>query len=243
MHAMNPPNTPHPMTATDQTFDTCNALLIGEIAAVETYSQVIDKFDNATADIALERIRADHQQNVFELRKFIADSALEPASGSGTWTGIQEALQEAESLLGESPVLKTLQAGEELGISQYENALANADVSEAAKSIIKRTLLPILSDHLIELQQRRDPRPSFVGTFGVHPRDELFARVLAREHDEHKLRRQPRHEHAHQKLRGALRPAKSRFESQCCRPMRKGDGGRAERRAKSEHHDEPWPTQ
>lgn len=94
-----------------------------------------------------------------------------------------------------------------------------------------------------QLQQRRDPRPSFVGTFGVHPRDELFARVLAREHDEHKLRRQPRHEHAHQKLRGALRPAKSRFESQCCRPMRKGDGGRAERRAKSEHHDEPWPTQ
>ena len=156
MHAMNPPNTIHPMTATDQTFDTCNALLIGEIAAVETYSQVIDKFDNATADIALERIRADHQQNVFELRKFIADSALEPASSSGTWTGIQEALQEAESLLGESPVLKSLQAGEELGISQYENALANADVSEAAKSIIKRTLLPILSDHLIDLQQRRD---------------------------------------------------------------------------------------
>jgi hypothetical protein len=63
-------------------------------------------------------------------------------------------------------------------------------------------------DHLSwQLQQRRDPRPGFVGTFGVHPRDELFARVLAREHDEHKLRRQPRHEHAHQKLRGALRPA------------------------------------
>jgi hypothetical protein len=24
-----------------------------------------------------------------------------------------------------------------------------------------------------QLQQRRDPRPGFVGTFGVHPRDEL----------------------------------------------------------------------
>ncbi len=141
---------------TDQTFETCNALLIREIAAVETYSQVIDKFDNGTADIALERIRADHQENVFELRKFISDSALEPASDSGTWTGFAEALREADGLLGESPVLKNLQAGEELGISQYENALANADVSEAAKAIIKRTLLPILSDHLIDLQQRRD---------------------------------------------------------------------------------------
>ncbi len=144
------------MTATDQTFDTFNALLIGEIAAVETYSQVIDKFDAAAIDTALDRIRADHQENVLELRKFISNSALEPASGSGTWSGIQETLQIADALLGESPVLKNLQAGEELGISQYENALANADVSEAAKAIIKCTLLPALSGHLIDLQQRRD---------------------------------------------------------------------------------------
>ena len=34
-------------------------------------------------------------------------------------------------------------------------------------------------DHLsCQLQQRRDPRPGFVGTFDVHSRDELFARVL-----------------------------------------------------------------
>ena len=144
------------MSAIDETFDTCNALLITEIAAVETYSQVIDKFDAAAADLALERIRADHQENVFELRKFISDSELEPAAGCGTWTGIQDALKDADSLLGESPVLKNLQAGEELGISQYENALANAEVSAAAKALIKRTLLPALSGHLIDLQQRRD---------------------------------------------------------------------------------------
>lgn len=144
------------MTATDQTFDTCNALLIREIAAVETYSQVIDKFDPEAADTALGRIRADHQENVFELHKFISDAALEPATACGTWTGFAAALKEADALLGESPVLKNLQAGEELGISQYENALANEDVSEAAKAIIKRNLLPILSEHLIDLQQRRD---------------------------------------------------------------------------------------
>ena len=146
------------MTATDQTYDTCNALLIRAIAAVETYSRVIDKFDPAADDTALERIRSDHQENVFELQKFISDSALEPATASGTWTGFDEALKEADALLGESPVLKNLQAGEELGISQYENALASADVSESAKAIIKRSLLPILSGHLIDLQQRRDQR-------------------------------------------------------------------------------------
>ncbi len=144
------------MTATDQTFETCNALLIMEIAAVETYNQVIDKFDPETADIALERIRADHQGNVFELRKFVSEGDHEPAIGSGTWPGIAEALQEVATLLGESPALKCLQAGEAVSISQYENALANADVSEGAKAIIKCSLLPALPGHLIELQQRRD---------------------------------------------------------------------------------------
>ena len=136
------------MTATDQTLETCNALLIREIAAVETYSQVIDKFDTEAADTALERIRADHQANVFELHKLIADGHAEPATGAGSWSGFGQALQEADVLTGESPVLKNLQAGEELGISQYENALANADVSEAAK--------PEHSGHLTDLQQRRD---------------------------------------------------------------------------------------
>jgi hypothetical protein len=144
------------MNATDQTLDTCNALLIREIAAVETYSQVIDKFDVEAADTALERLRADHQANVFELHQFMDDGALKPASNCETWTGFEAALNEADTLIGESPVLKVLQAGEEMGISQYENALANADVSEAAKAMIKRTLLPALSGHLIDLQQRRD---------------------------------------------------------------------------------------
>lgn len=144
------------MSATEQTFEMCNALLILENAAVETYSQVIDHYDPEGTDTALERIRADHQANVFELNRFVSDLAMEPSAAGGTWAGIEEALKDSDALTGESPILKCLQAGEELGISQYENALASEDVSEAAKALIKRTLLPILSDHLIELQQRRD---------------------------------------------------------------------------------------
>lgn len=144
------------MSATETTYDMCNALLTLENAAVETYSQVIDKYDPEATDTVLERIRADHQANVFELNQFISELAMEPSAAGGTWAGIEEALKESDVLLGEAPILKCLQAGEELGISQYENALANEDVSVAAKTLIKRTLLPILSDHLIDLQQRRD---------------------------------------------------------------------------------------
>lgn len=144
------------MSTTEHTYDMCNALLTLENAAVESYSQVIDKYDPEATDRVLERIRADHQANVFELNQFIMDLAMEPSAAAGTWAGVDEALKEPDVLLGEAPVLKCLQAGEELGISQYENALASEDVSVAAKTLIKRRLLPALSGHLIDLQQMRD---------------------------------------------------------------------------------------
>ncbi len=144
------------MTITDQTIDTCNELLRGEISAVETYTQAIETFDANSSDTELERMRVDHQQNVFELHKLVTECGGEPATGSGVWGGFVQALEGTATLLGESPALKILQTGQGHGISQCENALANEDVSADAKSLIRKVLLPSLSGHLVELQQRRD---------------------------------------------------------------------------------------
>ncbi len=144
------------MTATDPTIDICNELLRGEISAVQTYTQAIEAFDDNRVDLELERIRDNHQQNVYELQKQAAEMGAEPSTGSGVWGGFVQALEGAATLFGESPALRILQVGESHGISQYENALANEDVSPEFKTLIRKTLLPHLSTHLIELQQRRD---------------------------------------------------------------------------------------
>jgi len=144
------------MTTTDPTIETCNALLRGEISAIETYTQAIEKFATTSTDTELERIRDDHQRNAFELRKFVTEIGGEPSTGSGAWGGFVQAIEGTATLLGESPALKILQTGECHGISQYENALADEDVSAAAKTLIRKILLPSLSSHLVVLQQRRD---------------------------------------------------------------------------------------
>ncbi|GEP43692.1 DUF2383 domain-containing protein [Brevifollis gellanilyticus] len=144
------------MIATDPTIDICNELLRGEVSAVETYTQAIEAFDDNRVDLELERIRGNHQQNVYELQKLAAELGAEPSTGSGVWGGFVQALEGAATLFGESPALRILQAGESHGISQYENALANEDVTPEFKTLIRKTLLPHLSTHLIELQQRRD---------------------------------------------------------------------------------------
>lgn len=144
------------MTNSKQTIDTCNALLRGEISAVETYTQAIEKFDATASDTELARIREVHHQNAFELRKLVTENGGEPDADSGAWGGFVQAIEGTATLFGESPALKILQTGESHGISQYENALANQEVCESAKGLIRNVLLPSLSGHLIALQQRRD---------------------------------------------------------------------------------------
>jgi len=144
------------MTTQDQTVSICNELLRGEISAVESYTQAIKKFDTTNSDTALERILSDHQQNVIELQKLVVESGGDPVTTSGARGGFVQALEGTATLFGESPALKILQSGECHGISQYENALAHEEVSTAAKTVIRSVLLPPLSGHLVELQQRRD---------------------------------------------------------------------------------------
>ncbi len=144
------------MTADELTLDTCQTLLRGEMSAVESYGQVITKFDPSGVDATLDRMRSAHENNTFELHQFILESGSKPTASSGVWGGFINALEATAVLLGESPALKILQTGESLAISQYENALAHEEVSTSAKTLIRQTLLPALTGHLIELQQRRD---------------------------------------------------------------------------------------
>ena len=144
------------MTVTDQTIDVCNELLRGELSAVETYDKAITKFGGSPEDDMLVRIRDDHEESVADLRRLIAESGGEPSKSSGLWGGFVVALEGAASLLGPSPALKILQEGEEHGIREYREALEDAEVSGELKDLIREGLLPRLTDHLIELQRRRD---------------------------------------------------------------------------------------
>jgi len=144
------------MTTTDKTINVCNALLRSEISTIETYAQAINKFASRVPDSALQRIRSDHAKSAALLRMLVTDGGGEPSANSGLWGDFVQAIEGAATLVGESPALRILQQGEALGITEYREALANPDVSENAKNLIRLELLPHLSDHLIDLQNRRD---------------------------------------------------------------------------------------
>jgi demethoxyubiquinone hydroxylase (CLK1/Coq7/Cat5 family) len=141
------------MASNEPTIATCDTLLRGELAAIETYSQAIHKFPDAAQLECLHHIRKDHLTSATTLRKLVTDAGGNPSTESGLWGDFAMVLEAGAALIGESPALAILKRGEQHGVSEYQAALANPEVSDAAKIIIGNELLPPLREHLMELDR------------------------------------------------------------------------------------------
>jgi len=143
-------------TLNNATIEACQAMLRGETAAVETYTQATEKFADTTDDDSLGSICDDHQQSADLLRELILSSGEIPDITSGAWGHFAQALEGTAKLFGESPALFILEQGEQHGVNQYEAALADSTLSPQIKELIEQDLLPPLYDHLVELKSRRE---------------------------------------------------------------------------------------
>lgn len=141
------------MNQNDTITTTCNALLRGELSAIETYTQAIKKFGDSTGDSILESIREDHEASADALREVIGESGEAAITSSGPWGTFATAVEGVATLFGESPALVALQHGEVHGISEYEKALEDEDLDESVKWLIRDELLPALREHLVELER------------------------------------------------------------------------------------------
>jgi uncharacterized protein (TIGR02284 family) len=136
--------------------DTLNSLLRGEISAVETYEQAIEKFskpeDRRIANV-LTRVRDEHSWAVTTLRERVLAHGGIPSDGAGVWGVFAKAVEGAAKLLGPQTALSALKQGETHGQEEYEKAVANADLSVEARMLILNDLLTRCRSHIDTLEQ------------------------------------------------------------------------------------------
>ena len=128
--------------------DVCNSLLRGEISAIETYSQAIHRFGDATDVTLLENLRRDHITSANRLREYVREMGGEPSNDSGVWGTWARMVEGAAGLIGETAAIKALQEGEEHGEKEYEAALENDDVLPEFQELIRADLLPWQRQHI-----------------------------------------------------------------------------------------------
>lgn len=132
--------------------DVLNALLRGEVAAVETYDLVIPKFDGHPQAVELEHIRSEHADAAEVLRDRVRHFGGEPAETSGAWGKFTAAVTGAAKILGPAVALGALKQGEEHGINHYESAAADPDIATADRELIRARLLPRCRGHVAVLE-------------------------------------------------------------------------------------------
>jgi uncharacterized protein (TIGR02284 family) len=131
-----------------------NSLLRGEISAAETYRMAIDKIskgeDNASVGLLAE-IQEEHGRAAQAIRDRIRELGGEPSDSSGAWGAWANLVQGTSNLLGDKAALKSLKEGEEHGLKDYNEALADVDTTSA--ELLQNQLIPGQQRHVSLLDQ------------------------------------------------------------------------------------------
>ena len=126
--------------------DDLNKCLRGELSAIETYTQALDKArsqqDRSTELLQLSRILEDHQRAAAQVRTLVQRMGGTPSQDSGAWGTWSKAVMGTAKLFGDKTALKALKEGEETGVKDYESVVqdpsAPADVKNEIASILTK---------------------------------------------------------------------------------------------------------
>lgn len=131
----------NPATKTSDDIDQLNSFLRGEISAVETYDQAIDKLktEPALAE-SLRACRESHDRRVSALRNEIRRLGGEPADGSGVWGAFAKAVEGGAKVFGKGAAISALEEGEDHGRDDY---LADLEkLLPATRTFVQTQLVP-----------------------------------------------------------------------------------------------------
>ncbi|AMK78559.1 MULTISPECIES: DUF2383 domain-containing protein [Methylomonas] len=133
-----------------------DSLLIDELAATETYSQVLKKLREEVSlgesDLLLPIYEA-HKAAVSSLQTQIRELGGTPAKDSGVWGSWASLIQGGANVFGKQAALKVLQEGEKSGLGDYEKALLDQKLGSNIRTLILLKLLPAQHAHIDTLNQ------------------------------------------------------------------------------------------
>jgi len=114
-------------TPNEDVISKLNSFLRGEISAVETYRQALDKVKDPSVRSQLQECEQDHEQRVELLQQRITSLGGTPDRTSGARGVWAKLVQGGGDLLGEKTALQALEQGEDHGLNEYRRDIDNLD--------------------------------------------------------------------------------------------------------------------
>ena len=142
------------MAANTTDTNTLNSLLRGEMSAIETYRQAIEKLGDVH-DPLVEELRAmqrDHRDAADALWHHIEQHGGKPSEGSGPWGTFAKAVEGTAKLLGNTAALKALKEGEQHGLKDYQDALEDKNLPADCQAML-RGLMSKQNGHIATIER------------------------------------------------------------------------------------------
>jgi uncharacterized protein (TIGR02284 family) len=121
------------------TVDVLNSFLRGEISAVETYRQAIEKLRDKPEASTLNECLRSHEQRVSLLQGEIRNRGGDPAQGSGAWGSFAKLLEGGAKLFGEKAAIAALEEGEDHGRDDYKRDVSKLEPE--ARAFVQQQLM------------------------------------------------------------------------------------------------------
>lgn len=134
--------------ADQATVSQLNEILRGELSAVETYHQALQKLGTEPAAQELKTYLSNHREAVRTLTTEVKNAGGVPTTDSGAWGEWAKVVVGAGKLLGDQTALRALKEGEEHGVKEYKEVLDNPNIPASVKTEISKTYLPRQQQHI-----------------------------------------------------------------------------------------------
>ena len=120
--------------------DQLNSFLRGELSAVETYRQALERLTSSQASTQLRECLTSHQQRVSLLRSRIQLLGGQPSEDSGAWGAFAKMIEGGAAVFGEKAAIAALEEGEDHGLKDYKADLDKLD--SESRRLVESQLLP-----------------------------------------------------------------------------------------------------
>jgi uncharacterized protein (TIGR02284 family) len=124
----------------EQTVDVLNSFLRGEISAVETYRQALEKVEQPKVKTQLQDCMQSHAQRVTILSDQIRTLGGSPSTSSGVWGTFAKAVEAGAKTFGEHAAVAALEEGEDHGRNDYKRDISKLDT--AARQLVESRIIP-----------------------------------------------------------------------------------------------------
>jgi uncharacterized protein (TIGR02284 family) len=127
-------------TTQDKSVEVLNSFLRGEISAVETYRQALEKLEQPKLKTQLHECMQSHAQRVTALSDQIRTLGGSPSEGSGVWGAFAKTVEGGAKTLGDRVAIAALEEGEDHGRNDYHRDISKLDAT--SRQFVESRIVP-----------------------------------------------------------------------------------------------------